>query len=192
MPATVDLEKCNGCKGRKEPGTSACVEECPMECIYLVEDDPSTAPHGRAQHAVVHADECSECETCVDVCEQGAISMGEIGAVEAQTEEAANRLIVQIVRYKSGLSDEQVLEQYQARSSQNLAVKGLIQKYYLSFPTTGEHGAIYLWESEEALQEFRESELARSIPDVLQIQGTSDVETAEVVMVLRPDMMVPK
>lgn len=164
-----------------------------MECIYLVEDDPRTAPHGRAQHAVIHADECSECETCIDVCEEGAISMGEIEAAAAQPpEEAANSLIVQIVRYTSGLSDEQVLEQYQVRSSQNRAVKGLIQKYYLRFPTTGEHGAIYLWESEEALKEFRESELARSIPNVLQIQGTSDVETAEVVMVLRPQPFFEK
>ena len=33
MPAVVDLEKCDGCLGRKEKGTSACVEECPVECI---------------------------------------------------------------------------------------------------------------------------------------------------------------
>ena len=26
MPAAVDLEKCDGCKGRKEKGMSMCVE----------------------------------------------------------------------------------------------------------------------------------------------------------------------
>ena len=77
IPAAVDLEKCDGCKGRREKGMSMCVEECPVECISLVEDDPSTAPHGREQHAVVNAEECTECEICVDVCEQGAISMAE-------------------------------------------------------------------------------------------------------------------
>jgi len=77
MPAAVDLEKCDGCMGRREKGMSMCVEECPVECIRLVEDDPGTAPHGREQHAVVNAEECTECEICVDVCEQGAISMAE-------------------------------------------------------------------------------------------------------------------
>ncbi len=79
MPAVVDLEKCNGCKDveGKEKGTSNCVEECPVECISLVEDDPSSAPNGREQHAVIDAGECTECEVCIDVCEQGAISMSE-------------------------------------------------------------------------------------------------------------------
>ena len=77
MPAVVDLEKCNGCKGIKEKGTSNCVEECPVECISLVEDDPGSAPHGREQHAVINAEECTDCEVCIDVCEQGALSMVE-------------------------------------------------------------------------------------------------------------------
>jgi NAD-dependent dihydropyrimidine dehydrogenase PreA subunit len=54
MPAVVDLEKCDGCLGRKEKGTSACVEECPVECISLIEEsNPDSAPHGREQHAVI-------------------------------------------------------------------------------------------------------------------------------------------
>jgi NAD-dependent dihydropyrimidine dehydrogenase PreA subunit len=77
MPAVVDLEKCNGCKNieGKEKGTSNCVEECAVECITLVEDDPSSAPNGREQHAVINQEECTDCEACVDVCEQEAISM---------------------------------------------------------------------------------------------------------------------
>jgi NAD-dependent dihydropyrimidine dehydrogenase PreA subunit len=77
MPAVIDLEKCDGCKERKKKGTSMCVEECPVECISLVEEDPSTAPHGREQHAVIDEEECTECEVCVDVCEKEAISMKE-------------------------------------------------------------------------------------------------------------------
>jgi len=78
MGVLIDLEKCDGCKAAgKEKGTSNCVEECAVECITLVEDDPSTAPHGREQHAVVNNEECTDCEACVDVCEQGAVSMME-------------------------------------------------------------------------------------------------------------------
>ncbi len=78
MPAVVDLDKCDGCKGRKEKGTSMCMEECPVEAISLVEEpDPSNAPMGREQHAEINAEECTDCEVCVDVCEQGAISMVE-------------------------------------------------------------------------------------------------------------------
>jgi heme-degrading monooxygenase HmoA len=96
-------------------------------------------------------------------------------------------MIVQIVRFKSALSDEEVLERYKSRGPRYRATKGLKQKYYLKYPETGEHGAVYIWESEEAMKEFRAGELARTIPETYQVQGTSDRTTAEVVLVLRPD-----
>jgi len=96
-------------------------------------------------------------------------------------------VIAQIVPFKSRLTDEQVLERYEARSPQYRAMPGLVQKYYLRFTETGEHGAVYLWESEEALKAFGESELRRTIPDAYEIQGTSDILAAEVVMVLHPE-----
>jgi heme-degrading monooxygenase HmoA len=96
-------------------------------------------------------------------------------------------MIVQIVRLKSGLSDEQVFKMYEARAPRYRALKGLTQKYYLRYPETGEYGAVYVWESEAALKEFRESELGRTISTTYQIQGASDVQMAEVVMSLRPD-----
>jgi heme-degrading monooxygenase HmoA len=106
----------------------------------------------------------------------------------AQTQEEVHRVIAQIVRFKSAFSDEHVLEMYQTRAPQYRTLKGLIQEYYLRFRTTGEHGAVYLWESEEALKEFRESELARTIPSTYQTQGPSDAATAEVVMAFRPSV----
>lgn len=75
MGVLVDLEKCDGCLDRAEKGTSLCVQECPVECITLVEDDPSTAPHGREQYVVINNEECTDCEVCIDVCEKGALSM---------------------------------------------------------------------------------------------------------------------
>jgi hypothetical protein len=74
---------------------------------------------------------------------------------------------------------------YAERANRYRALPGLIDKYYLRFDATGEHGAVYLWRSPEALAEFRESELARSIPDAYQVVGTPEVITATVVMQLR-------
>jgi heme-degrading monooxygenase HmoA len=95
-------------------------------------------------------------------------------------------MIIQIVRFKSELSDEEVVATYQARAPRYRELQGLAQKYYLRYPATGEHGAVYVWESEGALKEFRESELGRTISSAYQIQGAPNVQTAEVVMSLRP------
>lgn len=87
-------------------------------------------------------------------------------------------MIVQIVRFKSGLAVEEVKRVYEARAGQYRALRGLLQKYYLTFPATQEHGAVYLWESEEALERFRESQLARTISTAYQVQGPTDVQVA--------------
>lgn len=96
-------------------------------------------------------------------------------------------MIIQIVRFKSGLPDEKVLEMYEARSPQYRALAGLRQKYYLRFPETGEHGAVYLWESEADIKAFRQSELGQTISSAYQIKGASQSELAELVMMLRPE-----
>ena len=43
------------------------------------------------------------------------------------------------------------------------------------------------WESEEALNRFRESDLARTIPTAYQVRGMADIQVAELVMKLRDD-----
>ena len=96
-------------------------------------------------------------------------------------------MIVQIVRFKSGLSDEQVLKMYETRVPRYRALKGLKQKYYLRFAETGEHGAVYLWESEAALKKFRESELGQTISSAYEVRGTPEVLLAEVVMTAHPN-----
>ena len=59
-------------------------------------------------------------------------------------------MLVQIVRYRSRLTDEDVLATVESRATEYLAVPGLLQKYYLRFPETGEHGGVYLWASRES------------------------------------------
>ena len=93
-------------------------------------------------------------------------------------------MIAQIVSFRSGLPDEEVLEMYKSRVPQYRKLKGLLQKYYLRFPETGEHGAVYLWESDAALRDFKESELGRTIASAYKIQGTADIRMGEVVLTL--------
>lgn len=92
---------------------------------------------------------------------------------------------IHIVRFKSGLPAAEVLRLYQSRVSQYRQVPGLIQKYYLHYPETGEHGAVYLWNSPEAREAFRGSELGRSIGNVYQVESKEVVE-AEVVLTAQP------
>jgi heme-degrading monooxygenase HmoA len=94
-------------------------------------------------------------------------------------------VFVHIVRFKSRLTAAQVLERYQARVAQYRQAPGLIQKYYLHYAETDEHGAVYVWESKAALDRFLGSELGRSIGDVYQVESR-DVRDADVVLTARP------
>jgi hypothetical protein len=95
-------------------------------------------------------------------------------------------MVVQIVRFKSGLTYEQLMKVADERLPQFQALKGLEQKYYLKYDGTDDDGAVYLWASEAALNEYRQSELFRTIPSAYQVQGPPDIQTAELVMTLRP------
>ncbi|MFA4915334.1 MAG: ferredoxin family protein [Syntrophales bacterium] len=57
---TVDKEKCDG--------DGACVENCPVE-VFVIGDDGKSDP--------VNQDECIGCETCMEVCEQKAVTVEE-------------------------------------------------------------------------------------------------------------------
>ncbi len=94
-------------------------------------------------------------------------------------------MVIEFVKFKSGLSDEQVRRVMEERAPQYRAIAGLVQKYYVRDPQTGEFGGIYLWDSEESRRAFRESELARTISSAYQSVGPAHVETLEVLFPLR-------
>ena len=95
-------------------------------------------------------------------------------------------MIVQIVRFKSRMTKEEVRKMYEDRSPRYRALKGLKQKYYLHFPETDEHGAVYIWKSKKDMEEFAKSDLRRTISTAYQVKGKADTQLAEVVMTLRP------
>lgn len=94
-------------------------------------------------------------------------------------------MIVQIVRFKTELSFDDVLKKSNERADRYRATKGLLQKYYLKYQSHDEYGAVYLWESEDDMKNFLASDLARTIPEAYQVQGKADIQMGEVAMVLR-------
>ena len=96
-------------------------------------------------------------------------------------------MIVSLVRFKSRLSDDAVQATFEERADQYRKVPGLVEKIYLRFGETGEFGAIYVWDSEKALLDFRETTLARTIPDAYQVEEAPLVELADVRLVIQPE-----
>ena len=95
-------------------------------------------------------------------------------------------LIVSLVRFKSGLSDDAVQATFEKRANLYRAVPGLVEKIYVRFRDSGEFGAVYVWDSEEALISFRGTELARTIPEVYEVEEGVEAELADVCLVVRP------
>jgi len=97
--------------------------------------------------------------------------------------------IMLIVRgLKSGLPQEELERRYKERLPLFRNVTGLIQKYYSHDESTGEWAGIYLWDSEESLAKYLQSDLRKSIPAAYELTEPPRVERFPIVDVLRaPD-----
>jgi Putative mono-oxygenase ydhR len=93
---------------------------------------------------------------------------------------------VLFVRIKSDLEPSELDRRLLERRPRFLEVPGLIQKVYGRDPDTGEVCGMYFFETSEALAAFRETELARTIPDAYE---ATDVrrEVYEVLYPLWPE-----
>ena len=98
-------------------------------------------------------------------------------------------MIVQVVKYKTGLSDDEAVQTIAERAPQYEALPGLRQKLYIREQGAGENGGIYIWD-EGSMREFRESDLAATIPEAYRVEGEPRVEIFEVVSVLRAEQGV--
>lgn len=102
--------------------------------------------------------------------------------------EGASRMsVVLFVRVGSNLEFDELERRVLDRRPRFLEVPGLLQKIYGRDPETGDWCGIYFFESGEALAAFRDSELAKSIPDAYE---ATDVrrEVFEVMYPLRQDV----
>ena len=92
---------------------------------------------------------------------------------------------VLLVKFKSELSLDEINAIVESRADEFRALGGLQQKYYLTEPASGEVGGLYLWESPEALDEYRQSELRATIAAAYRTVGEPRVEVFSVLKVLR-------
>ena len=90
------------------------------------------------------------------------------------------------VRVKSQLDTKELDRRIIERRPRFLEVPGLVQKIYGRDQATGDVCGIYFFESQAALDAFRQSELAKTIPTAYE---ASDVrrEVYDVLYPLRPE-----
>jgi hypothetical protein len=94
--------------------------------------------------------------------------------------------VILFVRVKSDLEFAELERRVLERKPRFQEVPGLVQKIYGHDPATGDVCGIYFFENREALAAFRETELARTIP---QAYEATDIrrEVFEVLYPLRPE-----
>ena len=90
------------------------------------------------------------------------------------------------VRIKSKLDEKELERRLIERRPRFLDVPGLVQKIYGRDETTGDLCGIYFFEDQSALAEFRETELAKTIPTAYEAVEIRR-EVYEVLYPLRPE-----
>ena len=94
-------------------------------------------------------------------------------------------MVLQIVRLKSNLPEEELLRRAKEREPQFKAIPGLLQKYYVKIGDSNQYGGFYVWDSKESLLAFRESDLAKSIPQAYEVIETPNIEIMDIMFQLR-------
>ena len=94
-------------------------------------------------------------------------------------------MIIQIVKFESELSHHELLTVAESRIEQFRAMPGLIQKYYTKLDQSGYYAGVYVWDSIESMQAFRETDIAKSIPTVYKVKGQPSIEVMNCLFPLR-------
>lgn len=94
-------------------------------------------------------------------------------------------MIIATVKFTTDLTEQEVLKVAEERLPLFLEVPGLVQKYYVKTGQPNEFAGVYIWDSIEAMKNFRASELAASIPAAYQVNGQPQMDMGNVLMPLR-------
>jgi heme-degrading monooxygenase HmoA len=98
--------------------------------------------------------------------------------------EKRNGTIIQIVKLKTELSEEELLKIAREREPEFKAISGIVQKYYIKI-REGEYGGVYVWDSAESLKEFKNSQIAASIVHAYRTIEPPSVEIVDILFQLR-------
>jgi hypothetical protein len=94
--------------------------------------------------------------------------------------------VVFFVRIKSDLEFDELERRLSERKPNFLEIPGLIQKIFGYDPATGDVCGIYFFENQEALDAYRKTELAKTIPEAYEAVDVRR-EVFEVLYLLRPE-----
>jgi len=94
-------------------------------------------------------------------------------------------MILQFVKLKSNLPEEELLTKAKERKPEFEAIPGLMQKYYVKMNEAGSYGGVYVWDNPESLKAFKESDLAKSIPQAYKVVEAPNVEIMNILFQLR-------
>ena len=94
-------------------------------------------------------------------------------------------MVLQFVKLKSNLPEEELLTKAKEREPEFKAIPGLLQKYYVKMNEEGNYGGIYVWDSPDSLKKFKESNLAKSIPQAYEVTEAPNIEIMKILFQLR-------
>lgn len=89
-----------------------------------------------------------------------------------------------IFLFKNGLSMEEIMKTSENRAEQYRKVQGLLQKFYVTDPSSGHVGGVFVFDSKENLKAFRDSELAKSTGAAYKFIEPPNVRALEIAKVL--------
>ena len=87
--------------------------------------------------------------------------------------------------FKSGLSMEDIEKTSESRADKYRQVPGLVQKYYVLDKENDRVGGVFLFDSQESLIAFRESDLAKSTGEAYKFLEPPQTSALEVAKILR-------
>lgn len=96
-------------------------------------------------------------------------------------------VIIELVRFASRLTADEVLERFEDGSGKYRQVPGLLQKYYIHSPATDEYGGVYVWDTEDSLQAWRETYPLSTLAGTYQVKDEPHRELLDVMVVLHAD-----